>query len=50
MKDCGERNREGNRDLRRKRICGFAQNAGENLKEQIKAITVGKHPEQYWNI
>ena len=24
-------------------LCGHVQNAGENLKEQIRVITVGKH-------
>ena len=29
------------------RICGYAQNAGGNLKEQIKVINAGKHRKQY---
>ena len=28
-------------------ICGYVQNAGESLKEQIKVITVVNHPKQY---
>ena len=29
------------------RICGYAQNAGGSLKEQIKVITVEKRRKQY---
>lgn len=29
------------------KICGYAQNAEENLKGQIRDITAGKHPKQY---
>ena len=29
------------------RICGYAQNAGNHLKEQIKVITAGKRLRQY---
>ena len=41
---CRIRNYGGNR------ICGYVQNAEENLKEQIRVIIVGKRPKQYQNI